>query len=75
MGVGGASFGRQGPGEPCWAVGRCWQWVRSPGAFALLLADDPEAQILHSVGHGAAPRLFPLAWAVLLLPLLLLQAP
>uniref|UniRef100_A0A8C5L2J5 Ephrin-A1 n=1 Tax=Jaculus jaculus TaxID=51337 RepID=A0A8C5L2J5_JACJA len=37
------------------------------------LADDPEVRVLHSVGHSAAPRLFPLAWAVLLLPLLLLQ--
>ncbi|KAF6292785.1 ephrin A1 [Rhinolophus ferrumequinum] len=39
-----------------------------------LPADDPEAQVLHSIGHSAAPRLFPLAWAVLLLPLLLLQS-
>lgn len=38
-----------------------------------LPADDPEVQVLHSIGHSAAPRLFPLAWAVLLLPLLLLQ--
>lgn len=36
-------------------------------------ADDPEVQVLHSIGHSAAPRLFPLVWAVLLLPLLLLQ--
>uniref|UniRef100_A0A8C6QF39 Ephrin-A1 n=1 Tax=Nannospalax galili TaxID=1026970 RepID=A0A8C6QF39_NANGA len=35
--------------------------------------DDPEVQVLHSIGHSAAPRLFPLVWAVLLLPLLLLQ--
>ncbi|GAB5583895.1 ephrin-A1 isoform X1 [Prionailurus iriomotensis] len=40
-----------------------------------LPADDPEVQVLHSIGHSAAPRLFPLAWAVLLLPLLLLQTP
>ncbi|XP_052492886.1 ephrin-A1 [Budorcas taxicolor] len=40
-----------------------------------LPADDPEVQVLHSIGHSAAPRLFPLAWAVLLLPLLLLQIP
>nr|XP_031292016.1 ephrin-A1 isoform X2 [Camelus dromedarius] len=40
-----------------------------------LPADDPEVQILHSIGHSAAPRLFPLAWAVLLLPFLLLQTP
>lgn len=38
-----------------------------------LQADDPEVQVLHSIGHSAAPRLFPLVWAVLLLPLLLLQ--
>lgn len=37
------------------------------------LADDPEVQVLHSIGYSAAPRLFPLVWAVLLLPLLLLQ--
>ncbi|XP_069861033.1 ephrin-A1-like [Dipodomys merriami] len=36
-----------------------------------LQADD--AEVLHSIGHSAAPRLFPLAWAVLLLPLLLLR--
>ncbi|CAO2598851.1 Efna1 [Lemmus lemmus] len=36
-------------------------------------ADDPEVQVLHSIGYSAAPRLFPLVWAVLLLPLLLLQ--
>ncbi|MBV95748.1 Ephrin-A1, partial [Eschrichtius robustus] len=35
--------------------------------------NDPEVQVLHSIGHSAAPRLFPLAWAVLLLPFLLLQ--
>ncbi|XP_064449733.1 ephrin-A1 isoform X1 [Mirounga angustirostris] len=40
-----------------------------------LPADDPEVQVLHSIGHSAAPRLFPLAWAVLLLPFLLLQTP
>ncbi|XP_039705590.1 ephrin-A1 isoform X1 [Pteropus medius] len=40
-----------------------------------LPADDPEVQVLHSVGHSAAPRLFPLVWAVLLLPFLLLQTP
>ncbi|XP_025286778.1 ephrin-A1 isoform X1 [Canis lupus baileyi] len=40
-----------------------------------LLADDPEIQVLHSIGHSAAPRLFPLAWVVLLLPFLLLQTP
>ncbi|XP_012623320.1 ephrin-A1 isoform X1 [Microcebus murinus] len=40
-----------------------------------LAADDPEVQVLHSIGHSAAPRLFPFAWAVLLLPLLLLQTP
>uniref|UniRef100_A0A8C6D6R4 Ephrin-A1 n=1 Tax=Moschus moschiferus TaxID=68415 RepID=A0A8C6D6R4_MOSMO len=40
-----------------------------------LPADDPEVQVLHSIGHSAAPRLFPLAWAVLLLPFLLLQIP
>ncbi|XP_049638301.1 ephrin-A1 [Suncus etruscus] len=39
------------------------------------LSDDPTVQVLHSIGHSAAPRLFPLAWAVLLLPFLLLQAP
>ena len=44
-------------------------------AFASHLADDPEVQVLQSIGHSAAPRLFPLAWAVLLLPLLLLQIP
>ncbi|ERE92270.1 ephrin-A1-like protein [Cricetulus griseus] len=38
-----------------------------------LPADDPEVQVLHSIGQSAAPRLFPLVWAVLLLPLLLLQ--
>ncbi|XP_027776746.1 ephrin-A1 [Marmota flaviventris] len=38
-----------------------------------LPADDPEVRVLHSIGHSAAPRLFPLAWTVLLLPLLLLQ--
>ncbi|XP_036726214.1 ephrin-A1 isoform X3 [Balaenoptera musculus] len=37
--------------------------------------NDPEVQVLHSIGHSAAPRLFPLAWAVLLLPFLLLQTP
>uniref|UniRef100_F7GEC5 Ephrin-A1 n=1 Tax=Macaca mulatta TaxID=9544 RepID=F7GEC5_MACMU len=36
---------------------------------------DPEVRVLHSIGHSAAPRLFPLAWTVLLLPLLLLQTP
>ncbi|XP_063482752.1 ephrin-A1 isoform X2 [Symphalangus syndactylus] len=40
-----------------------------------LAADDPEVRVLHSIGHSAAPRLFPLAWTVLLLPLLLLQTP
>ncbi|XP_045673298.1 ephrin-A1 [Phyllostomus hastatus] len=40
-----------------------------------LPADDPEVQVLHSIGHSAAPRLFPLAWAVLLLPFLPLQTP
>ncbi|XP_045401215.1 ephrin-A1 isoform X1 [Lemur catta] len=40
-----------------------------------LAADDPEVQVLHSIGYSAAPRLFPFAWAVLLLPLLLLQTP
>uniref|UniRef100_A0A286XSC0 Ephrin-A1 n=1 Tax=Cavia porcellus TaxID=10141 RepID=A0A286XSC0_CAVPO len=38
-----------------------------------LQSDDPEVQVLHSIGHSAAPRLFPLAWVVLLLPLMLLQ--
>uniref|UniRef100_A0A5F7ZVJ3 Ephrin-A1 n=1 Tax=Macaca mulatta TaxID=9544 RepID=A0A5F7ZVJ3_MACMU len=37
--------------------------------------NDPEVRVLHSIGHSAAPRLFPLAWTVLLLPLLLLQTP
>lgn len=37
------------------------------------LADDPEVQVLHSIGHSAAPRLFPFAWAALLVPILLLQ--
>ncbi|XP_039107384.1 ephrin-A1 [Hyaena hyaena] len=40
-----------------------------------LPADDPEVRVLHSIGHSTAPRPFPLAWAVLLLPLLLLQIP
>ncbi|XP_028910574.1 ephrin-A1 [Ornithorhynchus anatinus] len=40
-----------------------------------LPADDPDAQVLHSVGHSAAPRPCPLAWSMLLLPLILLQTP
>lgn len=75
VGYRGASFAKQGLGKPLWAAGQCWSWVRSPEAFALRLADDPEVQVLHSVGHSAAPRLFPLVWAVLLLPFLLLQTP
>ncbi|XP_004714711.1 ephrin-A1 [Echinops telfairi] len=39
------------------------------------LADDPQVQVLHSIGDSAAPRLSPFAWAVLFLPPLLLQAP
>lgn len=39
-----------------------------------LAADDPEVQVLPSIGHSAAPRLFPFVWAALLLPILLLRA-
>lgn len=56
--------------------GQCQQLGLSPwGPLPSHLTDDPEVQVLHSIGHSAAPRLFPLAWAVLLLPLLLLQTP
>uniref|UniRef100_G3VY37 Ephrin-A1 n=1 Tax=Sarcophilus harrisii TaxID=9305 RepID=G3VY37_SARHA len=40
-----------------------------------LPADDANVQVLHSVGHSAAPRTFPIAWVVLLLPLILLHTP
>ncbi|XP_051849854.1 ephrin-A1 [Antechinus flavipes] len=40
-----------------------------------LTADDPNVQVLHSIGHSAAPRTFPIAWVVLLLPLILLHTP
>ncbi|XP_004388596.1 ephrin-A1 isoform X2 [Trichechus manatus latirostris] len=61
--------------------GRSYYYIsHSPQAHAnpqekRLPADDPEVQVLHSIGDSAAPHLSPLAWAVLLLPFLLLQTP
>lgn len=59
---------------PRWAEGQYLRWGHSCwGPLPFHSADDPEVQVLHSIGHSAAPRLSPLAWAVLLLPFLLLQ--